>query len=268
MLECVVNLSEGRDRVLVDEIARAGAPSLLDLHSDPWHNRSVLTLAGPHLATSLRSLSRAAAGLLDLRVHEGVHPRIGVLDVVPFAPVGPRAFVDPLDEAVAARDEFARWAGEDLALPCFLCGPERSLPEVRRSAWSTLAPDTGPRVPHPTAGAACVGARRPLVAFNLWLASPDVALARHVAAAVRGPGVRALGLPVGDTAQVSCNLVSPLETGPGALYDAVSSLAPVEHAELVGLVPLAVLEREPRGRWARLDLSEDRTVESRLASLR
>ena len=128
-----------------------------------------------------------------------------------------------------------------LGVPCFLYGEERSLPQVRKEAWRTLAPDTGPREPHPTAGAMCVGARPPLVAYNVWLVEPDLALARRIAAAVRGPHLRALGLAVGRRVQVSMNLIAPGVLGPAAAYDLVAAQAPVAGAELVGLVPQDVL---------------------------
>lgn len=266
MLECVVNLSEGRRRDLVDELASVAGDCVLDVHADPWHNRSVVTLAGPGLVGALRALATEAVARLDLREHDGVHPRIGVVDVVPFCPVGPGAERAPLDEAVEARDHFARWAGEVLSLPCFLYGPERSLPEVRRRAWRSLAPDTGPPAPDERSGAACVGARHPLVAYNCWLASSDLSLAKRVASTVRRPEVRTLGLNVGGSVQVSCNLLDPVVVGPGAVFDAIASLAPVERAELVGLLPRDVLDREPPSRWEELDLREDRTVEHRLAA--
>jgi glutamate formiminotransferase len=123
--------------------------------------------------------------------------------------------------------------------------------------------------PHPTAGAMAVGARPLLVAYNLWLApGTELAVARRVARAVRGPGVRTLGLAVGDEVQVSMNLVAPLEVGPADVWDRVATLAPVARAELVGLVPAAVLARAPEGRWAQLDLGPDRTIEGRRAGRR
>lgn len=257
MLECVVNLSEGRDRGTVERIAATAGRDLLDVHLDADHHRSVLTLAGEG---AVRAVARAAVHLLDLTRHSGVHPRFGVLDVVPFAPVAG----DDLSEARSARDRFARWAGTELALPCFLYGDERSLPDVRRNAFRELAPDTGPPEPHPTAGACAVGARPRLVAYNVWLARPDLDLARAVASALRSPALRTLGLAVGDAVQVSCNLVRPDAVGPADVYDAVAARAPVARAELVGLVPEAVLCAVPRERWTQLDLAEDRTIEARL----
>jgi len=276
VLECVVNISEGRDPGVVDVIAAAGADSLLDVHSDPDHNRSVLTMAGPGpaLEGAVRAVARATLEQVDLRRHEGVHPRLGALDVVPFVPLdsggGPCRPGDDLSPALEARDRFAAWAGAELALPCFCYGPGRSLPELRRQAFGALAPDTGPREPHPSAGACAVGARSALVAYNVWLTTPDLAVARAVATAIRGPAVRALGLAVDGVAQVSCNLVDPFAYGPAQAYDAVRRLAEeagssVARAELVGLAPAAVVAAVPASRRRALDLDPDRTVEARLS---
>jgi len=262
MLECVVNISEGRDVDLVRRISLAAGDHLLDVHTDPHHHRSVLTLAGPDVEEAAYVVAAAAVAWLDLRNHEGVHPRLGVVDVVPFVPLDGSV----LDQAIAARNRFARDAGADLDLPCFIYGPERTLPEVRRSAFGPdLAPDHGPRAPHPTAGAACVGARPILVAYNIWLAPPaTIADARRVAAAVRSPLVRTLGLDVGGRPQVSCNLIAPELAGPGATFDEVHRILPAEGAELVGLLPEAVLASVPPHRWVELGLRADATIEARL----
>ena len=108
-------------------------------------------------------MTREAVRRLDLRDHAGVHPRLGVVDVVPFVPLAGSALAD----AVTARDAFAAWVVAELGVPCFLYGPERTLPEIRRRAWVELAPDVGPDEAHPSGGAICVGARRPLVAYNV-----------------------------------------------------------------------------------------------------
>jgi len=259
VLECVVNVSEGRRADVVAAIAAAAGADLLDVHTDADHHRSVLTLVG---TTAPRAVAAEAVDRIDLRDHAGVHPRIGAVDVVPFVPLDGAA----MEDAVAARDEFARWAADELDLPCFLYGPERSLPDVRRGAFASLRPDAGPPRPHPSAGAVAVGARGVLVAYNVWLAEPDVAMAGAVAAELRSPAVRALGFAVGDGTQVSCNLVAPLEVGPADVFDAVAARTPVRRGELVGLLPAAVLERIPSHRWAELDLSADRTIEARLSS--
>ncbi len=258
MLECVVNLSEGRDAEALAVLGGAAGADLLDRHIDGHHHRSVWTLRGEEAP---RRLARVAAERLDLRTHSGVHPRIGVVDVVPFVALAGSSS----DDALAARDRFCAWAADELDLPCFTYGPERTLPDVRRQAFAELDPTCGPDEPHPTAGAVAVGARGVLVAYNLWLARPDLEAARAVARAMRGPAVRALGLTVGHEVQVSLNLVRPHEVGPGAAWDAVASRVEVARAELVGLVPEALLRAEPEQRWRQLDLRPDRTIEARLA---
>ncbi|HYI62423.1 MAG TPA: hypothetical protein VEW93_11540 [Acidimicrobiales bacterium] len=259
MLECVVNVSEGRDADVLAGLDRAAGPGLLDRHTDPDHHRSVFTLVGEE---GPRGLARAAVAALDLTSHRGAHPRIGVVDVVPFVPLAGAS----LAEALGARDRFCAWAAAELGLPSFAYGPERALPAVRRDAFTALAPTAGPTAPHPTAGAVAVGARPVLVAYNLWLARPDLEAARDIARQLRSPAVRALGLQVGSGVQVSMNLVAPDQVGPAAVWDAVAARAPIERAELVGLVPEAVLRAVPRERWAQLDLGADRTIETRLAT--
>lgn len=259
-----MNVSEGRRADVVAALTAAAGAALLDVHVDPDHHRSVLTLAGDEVEDATRAVARVAVARIDLSGHAGAHPRIGALDVVPFVPFpGSEA---RLDDAVGARDRFARWAADELGLPSFLYGCERSLPEVRRGAFRTLRPDAGPPRPHPSAGAVAVGARPVLVAYNLWLAEADLGLARRVAAELRSPAVRALGLGVGSAVQVSCNLVDPASFGPADAYDAVARRAAVARAELVGLVPAAVLAAAPERRWAELDLDPSRTVEARLAA--
>jgi glutamate formiminotransferase len=260
VLECVVNVSEGRQLTVLEELrAAVGARDLLDVHTCADHNRTVFTLVGEDAP---RRLARRAVADLDLRDHAGAHPRFGVVDVVPFVPIGGSTLVD----ALSARDRFAAWAASELGLPCFRYGPERSLPEVRRSAFGELAPDVGPAEPHPTAGAVAVGARPVLVAYNLWLAEPDLDTARRVARAIRRPEVRALGLAVGGEVQVSMNLVDPYRVGPADVWDLVSAQVPVDRAELVGLLPRAVLDAIPESRWPGLDLGPDTTIEARLAA--
>lgn len=261
VLACVVNVSEGRDRSVLATLEAAAGTHLLDLHTDASHHRSVLTLGGPEVEAAARRLVTEAVRLIDLRRHQGAHPRLGAADVVPFVPLDGTPFF----RAVAARDAFAAWAAATLDLPCFLYGPERTLPEVRRLAFGVLAPDRGPAEPHPTAGAVAVGARGVLVAYNLWLAAGvGVDQARLVARSLRSPAVRALGLDLDGRAQVSCNLVEPATVGPAAVYDTVAAQVAVERAELVGLIPAAVLASVPSGRWVELDLAADRTIEARL----
>jgi glutamate formiminotransferase len=274
VLECVVNVSEGCDEAILASLAGAVGDRLLDVHSDCDHHRSVLTMAGEDDAVQAgaRDLARAAVDLLDLRAHEGAHPRFGVLDVVPWVALEgwPLRDVEGThgrscgQRAREARDAFAAWAASELGLPAFLYGPERSLPDVRKEAWLNLPPDLGPSAPHETAGAVAVGCRPLMVAYNLWLVEADVGRARAVARAIRSPYVRALAFVLGRQVQVSCNLLSPLLVGPATVWDQVADLAGIARAELVGLVPEALLTATPRRRWRQLDLAPDRTIESRL----
>jgi glutamate formiminotransferase len=258
LLECVVNVSEGRRRDVIDEIADAGGSvaTVLDVHSDPDHNRCVLTLAG-HPATLVHGvilLAGHAATTIDLRQHDGAHPRLGVVDVVPFVPLGSA----PMHLAVAAAKGCARRLWEELGIPSFLyesaaSSPmRRALPDVRAGAFKTLVPDVGGPA-HASAGAAVVGARPVLVAYNITLQTSDVAVARRIARAVRErdgglPHLRALGmeLPTAGVAQVSMNLTSPHQTTMADAFDAVRGAAAAEGTsilagELVGLAPRVAL---------------------------
>ena len=272
---CVVNVSEGRDQDVLGELAASAAAVLLDVHADPYHHRSVFTLAGAvdDIMDAVRALAAMSVARLDLRTHDGAHPRLGVLDVVPFIPFVPgQPPSHDLSAVMPLRNEIAQWAGTPLALPSFLYGPlpggvTRTLPQLRRHAFTGIAPDFGPARPHRTAGATAVGARPALVAYNVWVSS--VSVAHQVAPLVRGPMVRALGLALGDRAQVSCNLVDPAHLGPAQLYDLVADHVDqlggkVVGVELVGLLPQSILADIATERWTQLGLSADSTVESRL----
>ena len=258
MLECVINISEGGNPSQLSELSAELGSDLLDLHSDRDHNRSVFTLAGEDPA---RILARSATAMFDIQEHHGVHPRVGIVDVVPFVALDGSTFED----AIAARDRFAQFAANELGIPCFLYGPERTLPFIRKHAFIDLLPDLGPTKPHPRSGSICVGARPILIAYNVWLKDQTVETAKQIAKTIRTNERRTLGLQVGAHAQVSMNLIDYDVTGPMEAYEAVASLAPVDHAELVGLVPARALARIPRDRWAQLDLSGEKTIEWRLA---
>ncbi len=263
MLECVVNLSEGRNRAVVDRAAgsaEAAGCRVLDVHVDAWHHRCVLTLADPCLERGVRAVAEQAVASIDLSAHRGAHPRLGALDVVPFVPLG----TSTLEDAISARDSFARWAAGTLGIPCFVYGPERTLPELRRQAFSTLAPVAGPSRPHPTAGATAVGARGPLVAYNLWLDDTDLAEARAIASALRSPAVMALAFDLGGRTQLSFNLVDPARVGPDVVFDVVAQRRPISKPELVGLIPEAALLRIPPKRWPELGLEGSQTIEARI----
>jgi glutamate formiminotransferase / 5-formyltetrahydrofolate cyclo-ligase len=261
-LESVPNFSEGRDRATIDAIGAAlGAHAeLLDVHSDEDHNRSVFTLVGEEkqLEDALVAGVATAKERIDLRRHEGAHPRIGAADVVPVVPIDPA----DMGRARACALELARRIGEELALPVFLYaesapgrGPaffrKGGVSELRRRLASReLVPDFGPARLHDRAGGVIVGARRPLIAFNVVLRGASVDAAREIAAAVRESGggflgVRALGLdlPGAGVVQVSMN-VEDWEAA--ALHEIVGRVqaeaaargAEVSGAELVGLMPL------------------------------
>jgi len=258
-LESVPNFSEGRDQATIDALAEAlGGEGLLDVHSDVDHNRSVFTLAGEDeaLVDALLSGIACARDRIDLRRHEGAHPRIGAADVVPLVPIEP----EDMPRAQAAAKALAARVGEDLGLPVFLYGElaegrgpaffRRGGPDElqRRIDDGELTPDFGPKRLHASAGAVLIGARRPLIAFNVNLRG-ELAAAKEVAALVRQsgggfPGVRALGLdlPSARLVQVSMN-VEDWEAA--ALHDIVARVeqealfrgATVVGAERVGLMP-------------------------------
>ncbi len=258
MLECVVNISEGKDHGLLTTLADELGIDLLDVHLDGDHNRSVFTLIG---TTQVRVLAQRAIAALDIARHAGVHPRLGIVDVVPFVPLDMSTFAD----ALLARNEFAEFGGNELGIPCFLYGPERTLPFIRAHAFKDLLPDFGPQRPHPTAGATCVGVRNVLVAYNLWLRDVSLDAAKQLAISLRSESVRALGFQVGEQVQVSTNLIDPLRVGPAEMYDMVAAKFKIERAELVGLVPARVLATIPRSRWAELGLGSEQTIEWRIA---
>ncbi|MEX0663403.1 MAG: glutamate formiminotransferase [Acidimicrobiia bacterium] len=274
------NISEGRRADVLDALAIACGPSLLDVHADTDHHRSVFTLAGPgtrDAETAVCALAQVAAARAELTGHEGAHPRLGVIDVVPFV-----ALDEDHDVAADAAAAFAVWAVEDLAVPVFFyddADPKRrSLPELRADAFVKREPDAGPPRPHPTLGAVAVGARPPLVAVNCWLDTNDVLVARRLAREVREldggmPGVRALGLLLEsvETAQVSMNLVDLPVTGIEAAVSEVRRRAAkddweITKVEIVGLIPHAELERctEEFRDWA--EITEAVTIESRLTA--
>jgi glutamate formiminotransferase len=260
-LEAVPNFSEGRDRATIDAIAAAlsARAELLDVHSDEDHNRSVYTLVGDAeaLVEALLAGVATARERIDLRRHDGAHPRIGAADVVPVVPVRPA----DAERARAAALAVARRVGEELGLPVFLYadlaegrGPAffRSGGPVelqRRIDAGEVSPDFGPRTLDPAAGGVLVGARRPLIAFNVDLSGDDFDAARAIAASVRErdggfPGVRALGLrlPRAGRTQVSLN-VEDWEAA--ALHEVLAAIEreasarglAVLGSELVGLMP-------------------------------
>lgn len=269
LVECIPNVSEGRRpeviRACADAITRAGA-SLLDQTSDADHNRSVFTFAGrePAVRAAVHGLVDVAVHAIDMRSHDGVHPRMGAVDVVPFVPLGSTTL------ETCAR--IARDVGAELAsrygLPIYLyeaaasAPHRRALEDIRRGQFEGLGtklrqtewlPDFGPSTPHPSAGATIVGARAPLIAFNVNLATDRLDVAKAVAAAVRSssgglPFVKALGLPLAGrgVVQVSMNLTNFRETSIERAFQAVRDAAErhgvaVLESEVIGLVPAEAL---------------------------
>lgn len=259
-------------------LSAACGRSLLDRHDDPDHHRSVFTLASTEpgaTEAAARRLAGVAAEDLTLERHEGVHPRLGVVDVVPFVALAPTM----ADVPVAAAHAFARWFASTWQVPVFLYGDadplRRSLPDTRREAFSSRAPDLGPPEPHPRLGATAVGARPPLVAVNVELEGDDLELARLVAREVRERdggllGVRALAFPLSTTgrAQVSMNLVHLEATGlERACLEVRDRLAVrgahVHRVELVGLAPAAELARCSETFLAWAGISPEDSIEAR-----
>ncbi len=269
IFECVPNISEGRDARIVDAcadaIARAGA-MLVDRTSDAVHHRSVFTFFGTRdrVLAAATALARVTTEHIDLRTHAGAHPRIGALDVLPFVPFAGATTDDAIELARAAAARI--W--ETCAVPSVFYGAaatsdaRRQLADLRTGGFEALArrghpggaPDVGTVAVHPRAGAIAVGVRGPLVAYNVVLATGDVAVARAIARAIRERdgglrGVRALGIALGETSvQVSCNITDPASIDLGVVFDLVARYAAeygvrVDRSELIGLVPRASLER-------------------------
>jgi glutamate formiminotransferase len=266
---------------LLRSLAEACGSSLLDVHSDADHHRSVFTLAGPgprDACEAARGLATAIAERGTLVGHDGVHPTFGLLDVVPFVAL------DGTDaDRMRAADEaraFGKLWSEHSKVPVFLYGdadPEgRDLPSTRAHAFETRRPDFGPASPHAELGATAAGARRPLVAINCVLVTREVSVARRVARMVRErdggmPGVRALGfsLPGAGRAQVSMNLTDLDRTGVQDACLRVRDLtrqlgSEVAGVELVGLLPRSELDRcsDDFLSWSRIDRAS--TIEDRI----
>lgn len=294
LLECVPNVSEGRRPEVVARLARAvAAPGvrLLDVSSDPDHNRSVLTLAGEPAALhdGLLALYEAALGEIDLTRHQGVHPRIGAVDVVPFVPLGTTAMA----VAVAAAERLGAAVAERFGLAVYLYEqaarrPERrALASIRRGGFegfaakladSAWAPDLGPVRLHPAAGVTVIGARFYLIAFNALLDTPELPVARAVARAVREsggglPAVRAMGvwLESRGCTQVSMNLVDFRRTSLLAALERVRREAArhgarVVETELVGLLPEEAAAGAVREALGMAEFNAERVLERRLAA--
>ncbi len=301
LIECVPNFSEGRRPEVLDEITRAirqiDGVSLLDASRDESHNRSVVTFAGrpePVVRAAMAAVGRALE-LIDMAQQSGAHPRIGAVDVIPFVPLGDTR----MDECVDLARRFGEQVAKVFELPVYLYGeaalrPERQrLAEVRRGQYEGLRdeigvnperdPDFGPSRMHPRGGAVAVGARKPLIAFNLNLATDDVEIAQRIAETIREssgglPAVQAMGVLVAvpdgrRLAQVSMNLADWERTGIPTVVAEVRRLArqagtDVDHAELIGLAPTGALLEVAADALTLRGFSPDQALELRLAQER
>jgi glutamate formiminotransferase len=270
VIECVPNVSEGRRPEvvsrIVDAVRRVPGVRVLDVSSDASHNRSVLTLAGEAapLEAGVLALFEAALAAIDLRAHAGEHPRLGAVDVVPFIPIDGVT----MQECVALAKQTAAAVAERFGLPIYLyeeaasTPARRNLEDIRRGEFEGLAakmgspdwaPDYGPAAPHASAGASVIGARMPLIAYNINLATDRLDVAKKIAAAIRHSSggfryVKAMGIALEDRGivQVSMNLTNYEKTPMHRVFEVVRREAArygvnVLESEIVGLVPAAAL---------------------------
>jgi glutamate formiminotransferase len=270
LIECIPNVSEGRRPEVVDQLVAAvrntGGVRLLDFSSDASHNRSVITVVGDRepLRTAVLALFAAALDAIDLRRHTGEHPRLGAVDVVPFVPIEGVTMA----ECVALARDVGATVAERFGIPVFLyeeaseTPARRNLEDIRRGEFEGLAakmgtpgwaPDFGPPAPHESAGATVIGARMPLIAYNINLNTDRIDVARRIAAAVRHSSgglryVKAMGVKVEDRnlVQVSMNLTNHEKTPINRVFDLVAREAArygvtILESEIVGLVPSAAL---------------------------
>ena len=298
LIECVPNFSEGRRPEVVEEIVRAvrsiDGVTLLDHSRDATHNRSVVTFAGsaePVVRAATAAVGRALE-LIDMEQHSGAHPRIGAVDVIPFVPLGTTRMEECID--------LARRFGEQIAtrfeIPVYLYGaaalrPERQrLAAVRKGQYEGLKeelgidpsrdPDFGPKRLHPRGGAVAVGARKPLIAFNVNLATDDLIIAQRIAETIREssgglPAVQAMGVLLENPgepryAQVSMNLVDWERTGITRVVNEIRQLArasgtEIDHCELIGLAPAGALLDVAADALGLRGFSADQALELRLA---
>ena len=298
IIECVANVSEGRDasilHTLENAIQSVTGVALLDRHVDPDHHRSVFTFAGhPEAVTEAAfQLIQSAVPLIDLSHHQGKHPRIGAVDVVPFVPLQGTTLSDCIQQA----NHLGERVGADLHIPVFLyesacsVGARRPLENIRRGGLEELGrrmtsdpawiPDYGPATLHPTAGAVAVGARKFLIAFNVVLQSDDLSVAQSIAKTIRASAgglssLKAIGIKLESRqlVQVSMNLTDYHETSLQEAFRGVQQHANkigvgIEESELVGLVPRDALPSNPLSSLKILNWSPDLILETRLAQAR
>jgi glutamate formiminotransferase len=291
LLDCALNFSEGRRAdVIKAVVAAAEGVRVLDVSSDKDHNRTVVTFVGSPSAAAAAAvhITAKAVELIDMNEHHGAHPRSGAVDVIPFVPLGEAS----MEEAIAVARQVGQRLGEDLGIPVYLyeaaaTRPERrNLADVRQGEYEGLPqkladpawkPDFGPSHPHPTAGATAVGARIYLLAYNVNLGTPDVAIAKEIARAVRAKtgglqNLKALGVMLHqrNQAQVTMNVVDPFHTPIYRVLELVRLEAarygvPVVGTEIIGLVPLTVLLEAARYYLQLEEFRDDQVLETRLS---
>lgn len=294
LLECVPNFSEGRDAAVVDALVAAVVSSpgvrMLDREMDADHHRCVLTFVGEPEAVAEAAFRAAteASRRIDLTRHKGEHPRMGATDVIPFVPLRGATIQD----GVSLAQRLGRRIGDELGIPVYLYAaaaarPERvRLPDIRKGEFEGLreaigkdparTPDFGPNRIHPTAGATAVGARMPLIAYNVNLESNDLALAKRIAKEIRESsgglrGVQSKGfeLAAKGIVQVSMNLTDFKVTGMRKAYETVARIASeagvaVRESELIGLVPAEALGPTDAADLKIAGFSPDQIIERRL----
>ncbi len=297
LIECVPNFSEGRRKDVVSLIEQAirTVPNIMFMGSemDASHNRSVLTFVGPpdSVAEAAFRACKKASELIDMNMHRGEHPRIGATDVIPFIPVSDSS----IGECIELSEKVAMRIAEELGIPTYLYEsaarrPNRkNLSDIRKGEYEGLKeavltdesrrPDFGGPELHPTAGATVVGASPVLVAYNVYLKTPDVAVAKRIAGKVRErngglPGVKALGFFISERnmAQVSMNLTDLTKTSTLAAYEKVSEEAVLEGvevagSEIVGLLPIAEIAGVAVQKLKLMDFNRSQIIESRLLDL-
>lgn len=292
IIECVPNFSEGRRGMVLDALADAVGQTpgvrLLDVQADESHNRCVISFVGSLDAVSAAALaaSRRAVELIDMNVHTGEHPRLGAVDVIPFVPVTGVS----MEECVTAARALGARLWEELRIPVYFYAEaatrveRRRLPDIRKGEYEGLrakladpqwAPDVGDPVPHPTAGATVVGARRPLIAYNINLRTDDVGVAKRIAKTVREssgglPAVQAMGVrSAAGQAQVSMNLLDYTTTPIYRAYELVRAEAArygvdILESEVVGLIPLDAVADTARAALRLRDFDREQILEAKL----
>lgn len=294
-IECVANFSEGRNKATMAALQTAVRSvhevHLLDTHSDADHNRTVLTFVGPPEATKWAAYRaiQVACETINMDQHRGVHPRIGAADVIPFVPIS----AEQLPTCIEIARELAEQVGHELEIPVYCYGEAafddqtRNLEQIRAGQYEWLkenigrdadrSPDFGPARLGP-AGATAIGARGPLIAFNVYLASAEIDIARKIARKIRHSAgglacVKALGLLVGGQAQISMNLTDHRITSISNVVQAIENEAlqfqvRIDRSELVGLMPLAAMTEDAQHKWYLPELRSEHILERRISQIR